>query len=329
MVTLESIRRPVEEDLERFEAFVRRNFKVDNELLSGMVDYILSARGKGIRPLLVLLSAAMNSAEPSRGIGQRAYLAAMIIELVHTASLVHDDVIDESDTRRGRPSANALWQSHTAVVLGDYLLARTMDIGLHSGQYDILTLVCNSIATLCEGEILQNERARRLTMTRADYLDIIYKKTASLIGLSAAAGAMAVGAPHERIAAMRRFGDALGIAFQIQDDILDYTHGTETGKPANNDLREHKVTLPLLILLDRAEPERRSELIDRLARCHEDESSVEYLQRLVENEGGLRDAARVLREYLDRAAGILAQWPDSPYRSALVDLCAYVAERNR
>lgn len=315
--------------MEEFDAFVRRNFSVENELLAGMVDYILSSRGKGIRPLLILLSAAMNTAVEGRGIGQRTYLAAMLVEIIHTASLVHDDVIDEADTRRGRASANAKWQSHNAVVLGDYLLARNMELGMRSGQYDIVSYVISSIATLCEGELLQSDRARRMEITRETYLEIIYKKTASLLGISAGIGALSAGAPQEAVARMRRFGDALGMAFQIQDDILDYTHGTRTGKPANNDLREHKITLPLLLLLDAADPARRSELLALLGRCSDDETAVDALQRAVERQGCLQQAAETMQGYLRQATALLAEWPDSPFRSALVDLCAYVAERNR
>ena len=321
MVTLDAIRGPVAQELEEFDAFVRRNFKVENELLSGMVDYILSSRGKGVRPLLVLLSAALNAPAGGRGIGQRTYLAAMLVEIIHTASLIHDDVIDEADTRRGRASANAKWQSRNAVVLGDYLLARNMELGMRSGQYDLVSYVIASIATLCEGELLQSDRAERMEITRDAYLEIIYKKTASLLGISAGVGALSAGANREQVARMRRFGDALGMAFQIQDDILDFTRGAETGKPSNNDLREHKITLPLLLLLD--------ELLALLARCREDEAAVDALQQAVEEQGGLQEASKVMQSYLQRATALLAEWPDGPIRSALVNLCAYVAERNR
>ena len=292
MVTLDAIRGPVAQELEEFDAFVRRNFKVENELLSGMVDYILSSRGKGV-------------------------------EMIHVASLIHDDVIDEADTRRGRASANAKWQSRNAVVLGDYLLARNMELGMRSGQYDLVSYVIASIATLCEGELLQSDRAERMEITRDAYLEIIYKKTASLLGISAGVGALSAGANREQVARMRRFGDALGMAFQIQDDILDFTRGAETGKPSNNDLREHKITLPLLLLLDRADAARRDELLALLARCRE------ALQQAVEEQGGLQEASKVMQSYLQRATALLAEWPDGPIRSALVNLCAYVAERNR
>ena len=329
MVTLDAIREPVRKELEEFEAFVRRNFKVENELLAAMVDYILSTRGKGVRPLLVLLSAGLNAPATGRSVGQRTYLAAMLVEIIHTASLVHDDVIDESDTRRGRASANAKWQSRNAVVLGDFLLARNMEIGMRSAQYDIVSYVISSIALLCEGELLQNDHARKMEVTRNTYLDIIYKKTASLLGVSASAGALAVGATRDKVSTMRRFGEALGMAFQIQDDILDYTPRNHAGKPACNDLCEGKITLPLLAVLEKAPEPRRAELLERLGRCHEEAASVEYLRAAVESEGGLEAAAEVMRGYITRAVEMLSDYEDSEYRSALVNLCAYVAERDR
>ncbi|MFQ6939796.1 MAG: polyprenyl synthetase family protein [Alistipes finegoldii] len=259
MITLDTIRKPVTAELEAFDEFVDRQFTAEGELLSDMLRYALSSRGKGIRPLLVLLSAAMNSPVAEAAKGRRVHLAAMLVEMIHVASLIHDDVIDEADMRRGKPSANARWQSHKAVILGDYILARNLSIGLTSGQFDLVTHVCGSMAALCEGEVLQSECAEKHTMTRQAYLDIIYKKTACLIGVSASAGAMAVGASQQKVALMRRFGEAVGMAFQIQDDILDYTRTAHTGKPANNDLREGKITLPLLAVLDKAPAERRTE----------------------------------------------------------------------
>ena len=311
MITLDDIHKPVTAELEAFDEFVDRQFTAEGELLSDMLRYALSTRGKGIRPMLVMLSAAMNAPVKGAAMGRRACLAAMLVEMIHVASLIHDDVIDESDMRRGQPSANARWQSHKAVILGDYILAKNMNIGLQSGQFDLVTHVCGSMAALCEGEVLQDDCARNRTMTRQAYLDIIYKKTASLLGVSASAGALAVGATRDKVATMRRFGEAVGMAFQIQDDILDYTPSAHTGKPANNDLREGKITLPLL------------------ARCREDDDAVEYLRSVVENEGGLTFAAEVMQGYITRAVEMLADYEDSEYRSALINLCAYIAERDR
>lgn len=328
MITLDSIRKPVTAELDAFDEFVERQFTAEGELLSDMLRYALSARGKGIRPLTVMLSAALNAPVKGASTGRRACLAAMLVEMIHVASLIHDDVIDEADTRRGKASVNARWQSHKAVVLGDYILAKNMNIGLQSGQFDLVTHICGSMAALCEGEVMQDECAEKQIMTRQSYLDIIYKKTASLLGVSASAGALAVGATRDKVAMMRRFGEAVGMAFQIQDDILDYT-SSQTGKTGNNDLREGKITLPLLVVLDKAEPERHAELLAQLARCHADESAVECLGRTVADEGGLAAASEVMRSYVERAVGMLADYEPSAYRTALVDLCAYIAERDR
>lgn len=328
MITIDSIREPVLKELEAYEAFIERQFTSDGELLNTMLHEALAARGKGIRPLLVVLSAAMNARSRGAAGGQRVSLAAMLVEMIHLTSLIHDDVIDESDTRRGRPSANALWQSHKAVLLGDYILARNLSIGLESGQFDLVSHICGRMATLAEGEILQSDCAARHSMTRSSYLDIIYKKTASLLGVSASAGAMAVGATRDKVTTMRRFGEALGMAFQVRDDLLDYT-SSETGKPMYNDLREGKITLPLLVVLERADEERRAALLERLQACRTDEGAVEELACLVRDGEGLIEAEAVMQGYVARAVQLLAEFDDSPYRTALVHLCSFVAERSR
>lgn len=329
MTALDTIRASVEPELEAYENFIERQFTADGELLSEMLHYALTSRGKGIRPLLVILSAALNASVKGATSGRRTCLAAMLVEMIHVASLIHDDVIDESDTRRGRASVNARWQSHKAVILGDYILARNMAIGLQSGQFDLVNHICGAMATLCEGEVEQADCVDKQQMTRRTYLDIIHKKTACLLGVSASAGALAVSATRDRVALMGQFGEALGMAFQIQDDMLDFRTDTHTGKPACNDLREGKITLPLLIVLERVDETRRAELLERLGRCHDDETSVEYLRAIVANEGGLDEAGRVMQEYIARAVGLLSEYEDSDYRNALIDLCRFVTERDR
>lgn len=329
MITLDSIRKPVLRELEAYEAFVERQFTAEGDLLTEMLRDALDARGKGVRPLLVTLSAALNARSAGAAGGQRVSLAAMLVEMIHLASLIHDDVIDESDTRRGRPSINARWQSHKAVLLGDFILARNMAIGLQSGQFDLVSHICGSMVALCEGEVLQDDCAAKQRMTRRTYLDIVHKKTATLLGVSASAGALAVGATRDKVTTMRRFGEALGIAFQIQDDILDYTPAAATGKPINNDLREGKITLPLLNILDRSDEKRRQELLALLQRCRESEEAVQELQQSVIEEGGLEEAATLMQSYIARAVRMLAEYDESPYRTALVHLCSYVAERNQ
>lgn len=329
MTALDTIRASVEPELEAYENFIERQFTADGELLSEMLHYALTSRGKGIRPLLVILSAALNASVKGAASGRRTCLAAMLVEMIHVASLIHDDVIDESDTRRGRASVNARWQSHKAVILGDYILARNMAIGLQSGQFDLVNHICGAMATLCEGEVEQADCVDKQQMTRRTYLDIIHKKTAGLLGVSASAGALAVSATRDRVALMGQFGEALGMAFQIQDDMLDFRTDTHTGKPACNDLREGKITLPLLIVLERVDETRRAELLERLGRCHDDETSVEYLRAIVANEGGLDEAGRVMQEYIARAVDLLSEYEDSDYRKALIDLCRFVTERDR
>ena len=329
MITLDSIRAPVLRELEAYDAFVERQFTADGELLNEMLKEALSSRGKGIRPLLVTLSAAMNARTAGAAGGQRVSLAAMLVEMIHTASLIHDDVIDEADTRRGRPSINARWQSHKAVLLGDYILARNMAIGLESGQFDLGSHICGRMASLCEGEILQDDCAARQNMTRRTYLDIIFKKTASLLGVSASAGALAVGATRDKVTTMRRFGESLGMAFQIQDDILDYTPSAQTGKPRGNDLREGKITLPLLEVLEKSSEERRTELLAMLKTCHENEEAVQRMQQIVLDEGGLDAAAATMHGYIAKAVQMLSEYDDSPYRTSLVHLCSFIIERNQ
>ena len=294
MITLDDIRKPVTAELEALDEFVDRQFTAEGELLSDMLRYALSARGKGIRPMLVMLSAAMNAPVKGAAAGRRACLAAMLVEMIHVASLIHDDVIDEADMRRGKPSANARWQSHKAVILGDYILAKNMNIGLQSGQFDLVTHVCGSMAALCEGEVLQDECAANSTMTRQAYLDIIYKKTASLLGVSASAGALAVGATRDRVATMRRFGEAVGMAFQIQDDVLDVI-GNEAllGKPVHSDEKNEKTTWVTVY--------------------------------------GLEQAKKDVAEYSEEAMAILAQMTGvtEPEKSFLYDFVEYLIHRNK
>ena len=336
MVSLDAIRTPIASDIDAFEEFLKGQFVSDGKLMSEMLTHVLSARGKSIRPIIVMLTSALTSAancrqwvEGERNCTKRTYLAAMMVEMLHTASLVHDDVLDNADTRRGRPSVNALWQSRNAVLLGDFLLARTMSAGMGSAQYDIVSHIIGAVATLCEGEVLQSQHAADKDTTRQDYLEIIYKKTASLISISASAGAVSVMAARKDVEQMRRFGEALGMAFQIQDDILDYSRSAQTGKPRNNDLREGKITLPLIEVLEQCSSAEKLQIIDKLKQCATDDAAVEHLQGVVEATGALSLAARTMQTYIDRAVAILSTYADSPYRTALINLCAYVAERDR
>ena len=328
LITLDDIRRPLAERLDEFEQFVRSSFnEKEGTMLAEMIDYILSARGKGLRPTLAMLVAAATS--PTGNFGKRTMLAAMLVEMIHTASLVHDDVIDESLQRRGQASVNARWQSRNAVIVGDYILARNMDIGLKSGQYDLLTHIIGSMAILCEGEILQSDHAGKLNITKEDYFDIIYKKTASLFGSCASAGAISVGAPRKTVESMHKFGEMLGMAFQIVDDILDYTPNNNTGKPAANDLQERKITLPLIEVLEQATPELKEQIISAVERAATEPEAVEFIREQVAKFDGVERARATLQRFLQRALSELSLLEDTPYRQAMIDLCTFVAERDR
>ena len=328
MVTLDDIRRPIADRIEEFEEFVRSSFcEKEGSLLADMVEYVLSSRGKGLRPMLTMLSAAAVST--TGDFGKRTMLAAMLIEMIHTASLVHDDVIDESNMRRGQASVNARWQSRNAAIVGDYILARNMDIGLRSGQYDLLTHIIGNMAVLCEGEILQSDHAGKLDISKQDYFDIIYKKTASLFASCASSGAISVGAQRRTVESMHRFGEMVGMAFQIVDDILDYTPDNNTGKPAANDLQERKITLPLIEVLEKVTPELKRDILSAVERAATDSAAVDFVRQQVVEYGGVEAARATLQRFLQRALSELSALEDTPYRQALIDLCTFVAERDR
>lgn len=333
MITIDDIRRPISADLEAFDKFVADNFNAEGEMLQEMLTYALSSRGKGIRPILTMLSALTCTAATyrpdERNCTKRTYLAALMMEMIHTASLIHDDVLDSADERRGKPSVNAKWQSNLAIILGDYILARTMSLGMASAQYDIVSYVGTAMAALCEGEVLQSQHAKNLDTTRDDYFTIIYQKTASLLGVCGAIGAMSLGAQREDVERMRKFGEALGIAFQIQDDILDYNRQNNTGKPVNNDLREHKITLPLIEVMERKTEEERGAIIKLVERCNDDNEALDTLHNMVHNEGGIERATETMQAYLSRAMHLVSKYEDTPYRKALLDLCTFVAERDK
>ena len=328
MVTLDMIRKPVEGDLEAEIHVFGQNVVPDHDrvarLPAGIDRSPAPAHVRFVDHVVVDERGHVDHLD-QRGCEQRAQPAA---------ALPRRSVERRRQQHRHRTNPLAPRRERIIEHLGEQRAVRREFLpdelleGLQIAL-DLVTHVCGAIATLCEGEILQNDKANRQEMTRASYLDIIYKKTACLIGVSASAGALAVGASREKQALMRKFGESIGMAFQIQDDILDYTRTARTGKPSNNDLREHKVTLPLLTVLESVGEERRRELQARLARCHEEDESVEYLQHIVENEGGMEKAARVMQEYLARAMSVLSEYEPSEYRDALANLCVYVGERDR
>ena len=321
---LKAIQAPVREEMERFNERLAESYRADNPYISTVVDYVMEQRGKQMRPLLVLLSAALNG-----GITDLTYTGAILVEMAHTASLVHDDVIDEAYMRRGQLSAKAIWRSHTAVLIGDYILAKALSHTAAREAYDLIGMLVESFEKLCEGELIQMQYASHLNITEESYFDVIYRKTASLLGASGGIGARSAGADGTAVAGMKRFGECIGMAFQIKDDLLDYEPSSETGKSTGNDLKERKITLPLLYLLNNSPEKERRELIARISAIYDHEEDVADIQRRVVESGGVEYAEKAMRDYERQALEILTGYPPSSYREALERYCHFILKRKK
>ena len=322
---LAKIQAPVAAEMERFNELLVENYRTDNAFISTILDYVLEQRGKQMRPLLVLLTAALNG-----GIRPISYTGAMLVEMAHTASLVHDDVIDEAYMRRGQLSTNAIWRSRTAVLVGDYILARALSLTAHEKDASqLLVMLTDSFQMLCEGELIQMERASKLDMTEEQYYEVIRRKTASLLGSCGGIGAKSAGSDDETVEYMRLFGEYLGMAFQVKDDLLDYQAGSETGKPACNDLKERKITLPMLYLLDHSSPAQRKQIIATISTIRDNEEAAYDLQQQVIASGAIEYAESVMRDYEQKALGILNTYAESAVRDSLGLYCHYILKRKR
>lgn len=321
--SLEKIKTPVEEQIEQFENRFRTALKGSVPLLDTIMRYIIKRKGKQMRPLFVLLSAGMCG-----DINESTYRAASLIELLHTATLVHDDVVDDSNLRRGFFSINALWKNKIAVLAGDYLLSRGLMLALEHDEFRLLQIVTYAVKEMSEGELLQIEKARRLDIKESVYFDIIRKKTAVLIASCCSCGVASVQAGEERIDAMWQFGELAGIAFQIKDDLLDYGFGSNTGKPTGTDIREQKMTLPLIYLLNQADRTEKRWIINTVKSHYDEPARVAKLIEKVADSGGFDYAHRTMASYRDKAIGILEGFPDNPCRDSLMQLVHYTTERD-
>lgn len=327
MDTLAKIKAPLQADYAVYERLIRDTLHSDYGFISEILDYVLSSRGKGIRPLLVMLLGKIHS--PSGELNDRAYMAAMLVELVHIASLIHDDVVDDAEVRHGRASVNTRWNPRISVLMGDYILARVFAAGIDGNLNDIVSSVTSGVASMTEGEFMQIDYNGGREMTREVYLEIIHKKTATLLGISSRVGALAMNAPATEVGMACRIGENLGMAFQIKDDILDYAPQEQTGKPYCADLREKKITLPLLTILEKSDPLQKKLILGKVCCADEDPSQIDHLHELVIKEGGLEAAAEVMHGYLDKARAIIGRYPESPYRDSLTMLCDFVGVRDR
>jgi len=322
MVNLKEIREPIKGNLDYFETYFKNSVKSNVSLLNIITNYILKSKGKQMRPMFVMFSASLVGA-----INDKTYRAAGMIELLHTASLVHDDVVDESDKRRGFFSVNALWKNKAAVLVGDYLLSKGMLQSLESKDFDMLQLASIAIKNIIEGELLQMEKARGLNIDEAVYFEIIRCKTASLFAACCACGAASANASEEVIQRMTAFGEAIGIAFQIKDDLFDYQKKNESGKPSGIDIKDKKVTLPLIYLINNASYFEKKKYVNIIKNENNKQEKVQYLVSKVYESGGIKYAESKMHEYYQHALQILYTFPDNPARQSLEKLVKFTIDR--
>lgn len=324
MVSLNQIKAPVKDELSEFEDYFRNYVKSNVALLNIITRYVLKSKGKQMRPLLVFLTAKLiGKVNPS------TFHAASLIELMHTATLIHDDVVDESYQRRGFLSVNALWRNKISVLIGDYLLAKGLLLAVDNSEFELLRTVSDAVKEMSEGELLQIEKARKLDINEDLYFEIIRKKTAMLIAASSVGGALSAGASKEDAIKMKIFGESLGIAFQIKDDLFDYAAGNKTGKPAGNDIREKKVTLPLIYALKQATSSEKRKILKIVASKEPGNEGLNTVVEFVKVKGGFDYAVSKMEEYKNKAIDILNSFPQNDARNALNDFVVYATNRDK
>lgn len=319
------IRKPIEAEFAQFEQAFKDALRTDNPLLQDVFAHVLQNCGKQLRPILVLLSAKL-----CHGVSDKTIQTAVALELLHTASLIHDDVVDDSPTRRGAPSVHARWNNKVAVLVGDFLLAKVIAITANLRNLKILNIVAEMGRTLSSGELLQLHAQRSMWITEEDYMRVIEQKTAALFAACTQAGAASSGATMKQETALERFGRELGLIFQIKDDVLDYSE-QEIGKPTLSDVRDGKATLPLICALNRApkaEAEKIRLMAEALPNSTEQEEDLQVVQSFVLKYDGIRYATKQMEAHKEKAAEALASFHSSPVRSALTQLLQYTIIRS-
>lgn len=324
VATLEQISKPIQEHIQSFEPYFANALKSKVPLLSIITNYILRQKGKKMRPLFVFLSAKLHGT-----ITESTYNAATFIELLHTATLIHDDVVDEAYERRGFFSINALWRSKIAILVGDFLLGKGMLLAVERNEFGLLKIISEAVRDMSEGELLQIEKSRRLNINEEVYYEIIRKKTASLIASCTASGAKSVGADDHTVALMHKFGENVGIAFQIKDDLFDYSSKGIIGKPTGNDIKEKKLTLPLIYVLQNSNYAQRRYILNIVRNHNQKREKVQELINYVIEKGGTQYAEKKMLEYKNAALEILSKFDDNDAKKSLVDLVEYSIERNK
>lgn len=322
-ISLKEIQQPISQELVLFEKRFRQSMKSRVALLDTIMTYIVKRKGKQMRPMFVLLSARLFG-----DINERTYRGASLVELLHTATLVHDDVVDDSDKRRGFFSINALWKNKVAVLVGDYLLSKGLLLSLKNKDFDMLEILSTAVEEMSEGELLQMEKARRLDITEEVYYDIISKKTASLIASCCAIGAASNTVDEEILAKMSEFGLYTGIAFQIKDDLFDY--GTsDIGKPTGIDIKEKKMTLPLIHALQQTDNRTKKSIIRIIKAEKKDKQSIAKVIDFVKEMGGIEYAQDHLKIYHQKALDVLESIPNATNKEPLIGLLDFVINRKK
>ena len=318
---MELAKKVISKELALFEVHFREAMKSRVALLDRIMQYIVRRKGKQLRPMFVLLSAKLGG-----DINDSTYRAASLVELLHTATLVHDDVVDEANERRGFFSINALWKNKIAVLVGDYLLSKGLLLSLDNKDHRVLQLLSTAVRLMSEGELLQLEKSRKLNLDEKIYYEIIGGKTASLLASSCAAGASTTFENDESIEKMRLFGEKVGMAFQIKDDLFDYS-SEAIGKPTGNDIKEKKLTLPLIYTLNNCDAALRKKIIYIIKNQNTQKDKVDFVLNAVENFGGITYATNKMFAYRDEALEILHSFPASEVREALEELVRYTTDR--
>ncbi|WP_103864690.1 polyprenyl synthetase family protein [Aquimarina sp. I32.4] len=325
MKVVEQIKLPIVDEMELFEKKFSESMISKVALLNRITHYIVNRKGKQMRPMFVFLVAKM----VSRGdVNERTYRGASVIELIHTATLVHDDVVDDSNQRRGFFSINALWKNKIAVLVGDYLLSKGLLLSIDHGDFDLLKIISVAVREMSEGELLQIEKARSLDITEEVYYEIIRQKTATLIAACCGLGACSVAPDSDNVQKMRKFGELIGMAFQIKDDLFDYGDAA-IGKPTGIDIKEQKMTLPLIYTLNHCSKEKKKWLINSVKNHNKDKKRVKQVIDFVKISGGLEYAITIMHQFKNEALTILSEYPDSDYKSSLELMVDYVIDRKK
>lgn len=324
MSAIKDIKRPIQEEMMLFESKFKEAMRSPVPLLDKIMHYIIKRKGKQMRPMFVFLTGKLFGE-----VNDSTYRAASMIELLHTATLVHDDVVDEANMRRGFFSINALWKNKISVLVGDYLLSQGLLLSLENKEYDLLQIVSKAVREMSEGELLQIEKARKLDIEEDIYFDIIRQKTATLIAACCASGASAAKQSEETIKKMHDFGELVGIAFQMKDDLFDYNNDSAIGKPTGIDIKEQKMTLPLIYTINKADKKQKKFIINTVKNHNTNAQRVAQVIEMVHQSGGIEYTIKKMKEHQQKALSILAKMENNEARKSLELLVNYVIERKK